>query len=74
MPEEPTVAALSEEEKAARLSSLTELVEMVRPIIQQDGGDLVLLGADVETGVVELQLQGACSSCAISSTTLQAGV
>ena len=74
MPEEPTVAALSEEEKAARLSSLTELVEMVRPIIQQDGGDLVLLGADVETGVVELQLQGACRSCAISSTTLQAGV
>jgi Fe-S cluster biogenesis protein NfuA len=46
----------------------------VRPIIQQDGGDLLLLSADVETGVVELQLQGACSSCAVSSTTLQAGV
>ena len=47
---------------------------MVRPIIQQDGGDLVLLSADVCAGVVELQLQGACSSCAVSSTTLQAGV
>jgi Fe-S cluster biogenesis protein NfuA len=34
----------------------------------------LLLSADVETGVVELQLQGACSSCAVSSTTLQAGV
>ena len=34
----------------------------------------MLLSADVETGVVELQLQGACSSCAVSSTTLQAGV
>lgn len=65
---------LSDEEKAQRLEQLTELIEMVRPIIQQDGGDLVLLSADVEAGVVELQLQGACSSCAISSTTLQAGV
>ncbi len=65
---------LSEEQKAERLRQLTELMDMVRPIIQQDGGDLVLLSADVESGVVELQLQGACSSCAISSSTLQAGV
>jgi Fe-S cluster biogenesis protein NfuA len=67
-------STLSEEEKGERLSQLTDLIEMVRPIIQQDGGDLVLLSADVEAGVVELQLQGACSSCAISATTLQAGV
>lgn len=65
---------ITEEQKAERLGQLTELLEMVRPIIQQDGGDLVLLSADVESGVVELQLQGACSSCAISATTLQAGV
>jgi len=65
---------LTEEDRAERLAELTDLIEMVRPIIQQDGGDLVLLSADVETGVVELQLQGACSSCAISATTLQAGV
>jgi Fe-S cluster biogenesis protein NfuA len=65
---------LSDLEKAERLSQLTELVDMVRPIIQQDGGDLVLLSADVVSGVVELQLQGACSSCAISASTLQAGV
>ena len=65
---------LTDEQKAERLAELTDLVEMVRPIIQQDGGDLVLLSADVEAGVVELQLQGACSSCAVSSTTLQAGV
>lgn len=65
---------LSDEERAARLTQLMELIEMVRPIIQQDGGDLVLVSADVAAGVVELQLQGACSSCAISSSTLQAGV
>jgi Fe-S cluster biogenesis protein NfuA len=66
--------SLPDEERAERLRQLTELVDMVRPIIQQDGGDLMLVSADVEAGTVELQLQGACSSCAISATTLQAGV
>jgi Fe-S cluster biogenesis protein NfuA len=65
---------LSDEEKAERLEQLTDLIEMVRPVIQQDGGDLVLVSVDVEEGLVELQLQGACSSCAISASTLQAGV
>jgi Fe-S cluster biogenesis protein NfuA len=65
---------LTAEERRDRLGQLNELIEMVRPIIQQDGGDLVLLSADLEAGVVELQLRGACSSCAISATTLQAGV
>ncbi len=46
----------------------------MRPAVQADGGDLVLVRADVDAGVVEVQLQGACSSCAISSTTLQGGV
>lgn len=46
----------------------------MRPSVQADGGDLVLVSADVETGVVEVQLAGACSSCAISSDTLQGGV
>lgn len=65
---------LTKDERAARLQSLQELIDMIRPAVQADGGDLVLLGADVETGSVEVQLQGSCSSCAISSTTLQAGV
>ncbi|MBV9411278.1 MAG: NifU family protein [Acidimicrobiia bacterium] len=47
---------------------------MMRPAVQADGGDLALVAADVEAGTVEVMLQGSCSSCAISSTTLQAGV
>jgi Fe-S cluster biogenesis protein NfuA len=65
---------LSDEERAQRLADLTELIDLIRPAVQADGGDLLLVSADVETGVVEVQLQGSCSSCAISSTTLQAGV
>lgn len=71
---EPAETTLSDEERAERLAALTDLIDMVRPVIQQDGGDLVLVDADVEAGQVELQLQGACSSCAISASTLQAGV
>lgn len=67
-------AALSDEERAKRLGDLRDLIELMRPSVQADGGDLVLMFADCETGVVEVQLRGACSSCAISSATLKGGV
>jgi Fe-S cluster biogenesis protein NfuA len=60
--------------RAERLGSLRELIELMRPSVQSDGGDLALLGADVEAGIVEVQLQGSCSSCAVSSSTLKGGV
>ena len=67
-------AALTDELRADRLSQLNGLIELMRPAVQADGGDLALLSADVATGVVEVQLQGACSSCAVSASTLQGGV
>lgn len=66
--------SLTDGERAERLGALNGLIELMRPAVQADGGDLALLSADVATGVVEVQLQGACSSCAISSSTLQGGV
>ncbi|HVA52863.1 MAG TPA: NifU family protein [Acidimicrobiales bacterium] len=65
---------LSDQERASRLSALNALMDLMRPSVQADGGDLVLIRCDVETGVVEVQLQGACSSCAISTDTIQGGV
>jgi Fe-S cluster biogenesis protein NfuA len=65
---------LTDEERASRLRDLVELIDLMRPAVQQDGGDLVLVSADVVTGVVEVQLQGSCSSCAISASTLEGGV
>lgn len=67
-------AVLSPDAKTERMKALVSVIELLRPVVQQDGGDLALMNADVETGVVEVQLQGSCSSCAVSSTTLQAGV
>jgi Fe-S cluster biogenesis protein NfuA len=69
-----TPTPLSDEERGERLAALTSIIELMRPAVQADGGDLALISADVATGVVEVQLQGACSSCAISSSTLQGGV
>ncbi len=53
---------LSDAERAERLSKLAGII------------DLMLVRADVDSGVVEVQLQGACSSCAVSSATLSGGV
>jgi len=65
---------LNDQERSDRLQQLQGIMDLMRPAVQADGGDLVLVRADVETGVVEVQLQGACSSCAISSATLSGGV
>ena len=65
---------LTDAERESRLCALRDLIELMRPAVQADGGDLVLVRADVESGVVEVELQGACSSCAISTDTLQGGV
>jgi Fe-S cluster biogenesis protein NfuA len=68
------MAELTDEERNRRSDELKALIELMRPSVQSDGGDLELVAFDVEAGTVEVQLQGACSSCAISSATLQGGV
>lgn len=65
---------LTNDVRLDRRRELEALIEMMRPAVQSDGGDLLLVSADVESGVVEVMLQGSCSSCAISATTLKAGV
>jgi len=51
---------------------LEETLEYIRPALQADGGDLVLLGA--QNGRVSLQLVGACGGCPMSTMTLTAGI
>jgi Fe-S cluster biogenesis protein NfuA len=65
---------LGEDEVARRFAALDEVLSLIRPAVQMDGGDLALVDADVESGIVEVRLEGACGSCAISSATLQGGV
>lgn len=51
---------------------LNETLEYIRPALQADGGDLVLLGT--EGGKVTLQMVGACGGCPLSTMTLTAGI
>lgn len=68
------MSQLTDEQRRDRLRAVTDLIELMRPSVQADGGDLILVRADVDEGVIEVQLQGACSSCAIAGDTLQGGV
>jgi Fe-S cluster biogenesis protein NfuA len=65
---------LNAAERVCREQELADLIEAVRPAVQADGGDIELLGADVEAGTVRIQLTGACGSCSISTLTLEAGL
>jgi Fe-S cluster biogenesis protein NfuA len=54
------------------LEILQETLEYIRPAIQMDGGDLILLGVD--NGTVNLQMVGACGGCPMSMMTLKSGI
>ena len=51
---------------------IREALELIRPAIQMDGGDIRL--ENVDGGVVTVQLFGTCESCPISPVTLKQGV
>ncbi|MFN0028887.1 MAG: NifU family protein [Acidimicrobiales bacterium] len=55
-------------------SKVEEVIEVVRPIIQADHGDVVLHDVDEASGVVTVELVGACVTCPASSQTLKAGL
>lgn len=52
---------------------LLEVLEQIRPNLQADGGDMAYVGV-TEDGVVQLELQGACAGCPMSSLTLSMGI
>jgi len=54
--------------------AVEEVIEIIRPAIQADGGDIILLEVDEATGVVQVELTGACVSCPASTVTMKAGI
>lgn len=51
-----------------------ETIEVIRPALHADGGDIVLRDVNEETGIVSVTLIGACGTCPASSQTLKAGI
>jgi Fe-S cluster biogenesis protein NfuA len=59
---------------AIELAKVEEVIEIMRPAIQADGGDITLLDVDSDSGVVTVELSGACVSCPASTVTMKAGI
>jgi Fe-S cluster biogenesis protein NfuA len=55
-------------------SQVEETIEVIRPALQADGGDIVLRDVNEDTGVVSVTLVGACGTCPASDQTLKAGI
>lgn len=54
-------------------NDVAAVLELIRPTLQADGGDVQLVDVNDE-GVVSVQLQGACKGCPMSQMTLANGV
>ena len=50
-----------------------EALELVRPALQADGGDVELVDV-TDDGIVSVRLTGACGSCPMSTMTLKMGI
>ena len=49
-------------------------IDVIRPALQADGGDIMLVDVEEDSGVVSVQLVGACGTCPASTMTLKAGI
>jgi Fe-S cluster biogenesis protein NfuA len=50
-----------------------KVLEMVRPGLQADGGNVELVEV-TDDGIVKVRLTGACGSCPMSTMTLKMGI
>jgi Fe-S cluster biogenesis protein NfuA len=55
-------------------SAVLEALDAIRPALQSDGGDIRVLNLDETTGILDVELMGACGSCPMSTMTLKQGV
>ena len=63
-------AAAGSSELARQIMEVLDL--KVRPVVAEDGGDIVFAG--FEEGIVKLEMRGACSGCPSSLMTLKMGI
>lgn len=73
---ENTTESASEKDKTAKIDHrlLEDVLDAIRPSFQADGGDIELIGVDNETGVVTIEMTGACAACMFASTDISEGI
>ena len=52
---------------------LEDVIDAIRPSFQADGGDLELVGCDVD-GVVTIEMVGACAGCMFAASDITEGI
>lgn len=52
---------------------VSRIIDLIRPAVQSDGGDVELVGVD-DRGTVTIRLHGACVGCPSSQMTLKMGI
>jgi Fe-S cluster biogenesis protein NfuA len=55
------------------IEEVKKVLEMIRPALQADGGDVEFVEM-TEDGVVKVMLKGACGSCPMATVTLKNGI
>jgi Fe-S cluster biogenesis protein NfuA len=53
--------------------NVLKALDEIRPFLNSDGGDITLIGIEDDKHV-KVRLEGACTSCSLSISTLKAGV
>jgi Fe-S cluster biogenesis protein NfuA len=60
-------------ENKSMKEQVQEVLELIRPALQADGGDVELVDV-TDDGIVSVRLTGACGSCPMSTMTLKMGI
>jgi Fe-S cluster biogenesis protein NfuA len=64
---------LNPKENKPMKEQVQEVLELIRPALQADGGDVELVDV-TDDGIVSVRLTGACGSCPMSTMTLKMGI
>lgn len=69
----PVKASIATDSRAL-YDAVADVVRIIRPAVQADNGDIFLRAVDEESGVVSVELVGACVTCPASTQTLKQGL
>lgn len=53
---------------------IRQTIDVIRPALQADGGDIIVREVNEETGEITVELVGACGTCPASTQTMKAGI
>ncbi len=67
------VAAASLPNTSALRDRVAKIIELIRPAVQADGGDVELVEV-TGAGIARIRLHGACVGCPSSQVTLRVGI